>query len=191
MAEPCSVLAAIRYDKGFHIDALLAACCSEIRSTGLRVGGLVQSSEGGIGGDASSVHLFDLRKASAYDIWEQRGACASGCRLDEAGLDAAAAVLDRAIDDHVDLLIINRFGRAESLGRGFLPYFVRAFEGGIPVLTSVRPPYDEAWEGFHGGLGAQLPCDHNAARDWALSSVRNALPTESVSQFPPPDMATM
>jgi len=63
------------------------------------------------------------------------------------------------------------FGRAESLGRGLLDWFVRTLEAGIPVLTAVREPYDEAWAGFHGGLAADLEPDAVAVCDWVLTNI--------------------
>ncbi|GAB4228641.1 MAG: hypothetical protein Kow0032_09200 [Methyloligellaceae bacterium] len=159
--------AAICYRKGFHIDALLAQVCSNLVNSGLRLGGLLQVSRGGAGGCATSVHTHDLRTGEAFDIWEERGSCASACRLDERGLLAASVAIEHAIADKVDLIVINRFGRAESLGRGLLDWFVRALEAGIPVLTAVREPYDEAWAGFHGGLAADLAPDVAAVCDWA------------------------
>ena len=170
MPASSQCIAAIHYSKGFDIDAFLIEACRALAENGVRLGGLLQISEGGIGGCATSVHLYDLQTRSAFDIWDDRGTCARGCRLDEAGLDAAVAVLDRAIATGVDVLIVNRFGRAESLGRGLLPYFVRATETGIPVLTSVRAPYDEAWAKFHGGLGIDLRIDKCSVKDWAMSA---------------------
>ncbi|MEO1177298.1 MAG: DUF2478 domain-containing protein [Pseudomonadota bacterium] len=160
-------LAAVRYQKGFEIDALLVEVCRGMAESGVRLGGLLQISEGGVGGCATSVKLYDLQTKTVFDIWEVRGPCARGCRLDESGLNAAAAVLERAISDRVELLVINRFGRAESLGRGLLPYFVRAMEAGIPVLTGVRTPYDDAWVRFHDGLGRELACDTERVLGWA------------------------
>lgn len=164
-------LAAIRYDKGFDIDALLVDVCRELAERGVRLGGLLQISEGGVGGCATSVHLYDLQTRTAFDIWEDRGSCARGCRLDETGLHHASSVLDRAISDQVDLLIINRFGRAESLGRGLLGHFAKALETNVPILTSVREPYDQAWHNFHGGLGMELPCARHTISVWARNLV--------------------
>lgn len=158
---------AVRYAKGFDIDALLVDVCREMARRGLRLGGLLQISQGGVGGCATSVNLYDLQTNTVFDIWEDRGRGARACRLDEDGLDAAARVLERAIADRVEVLIINRFGRAESLGRGLRPYFVRAMEAGIPVLTSVRPPYDEAWARFHDGHGVELTCDRESVLSWS------------------------
>jgi hypothetical protein len=64
---------------------------------------------------------------------------------------------------------VNRFGRAESLGRGLIGSFTAAIEAGIPILTAVRPPYDEAWRTFHGGIGCELMAEPESAMTWALS----------------------
>lgn len=137
----------------------------------MRLGGLIQVSTGAKGGCASSVHLIDLTTNMAFDIWEQRGTGARGCRLDERGLVPAADVVEQAIADRVDLIVINRFGRAESLGRGLSTSFASALSANIPVLTAVRAPYDLAWATFHDGLGVQLPDDDAAIIAWAQAVV--------------------
>ena len=92
-------------------------------------------------------------------------------------LAAATPVIDRAIVDGVDLIVINRFGRAESLGSGLLACFSSALSAGVPVLTAVRAPYDVAWTTFHGGLGLELPDNDTAVVSWARSvSARLDLP---------------
>jgi nucleoside-triphosphatase THEP1 len=160
-------LAAITYARGFDIDRQLVDVCADLARDGLKLGGLLQVSTGERGGScATSVHVVDLRTGEPFDIWEDRGPCAKGCRLDEGGLALAEPVIARAISDRVDLLIINRFGRAESLGRGLRRCFESALEAGIPVLTSVREPYDTAWREFHGGLGVELGCEREAVRGW-------------------------
>jgi hypothetical protein len=160
-------LAAIAYARGFDIDRLLVDACKELSRDGVRLGGLLQISTGAKGGCASTVHVVDLRTNSAYDIWEDRGACARGCRLDERGLADASVVIDQAVADRVDLVVVNRFGRAESLGRGLLECFASALSADVPILTAVRAPYDGAWSTFHGGLGMELPAEQAAVVAWA------------------------
>jgi len=77
-----------------------------------------------------------------------------------------------AIADRVHLLVINRFGRAGSLGRGLLGCFAAALEVGVPVLTAVRGPYAEAWRAFRGELGQGLPADGSRVIAWAMRSIR-------------------
>jgi hypothetical protein len=138
-------LAAIAYHRGFDIDRLLVEACERLARRGVRLGGLLQISTGGKGGCAATVHVVDLRTNTAFDIWEKRGPCARGCRLDEGGLATASRVIDDAIDDRVDLVVMNRFGRAESLGGGLLSSLSSAATVGVPVLTAVLPPYNVAW----------------------------------------------
>ena len=173
------LLAAVSYERGFDIDRLLVTVCKRLSSDGVRLGGLLQISTGAKGGCASTVHVVDLRTNAAFDIWEERGACAKGCRLDERGLAAAAPVIDRAIVDEVDLIVINRFGRAESLGSGLLACFASALSAGVPVLTAVRAPYDVAWAKFHGGLGMELPDNSAAVVLWARGVFARSEPSRS------------
>ena len=131
--------------KGFEIDALLLGICDELRLRGLHIGGVLQSSHGARGQCAASVLVTDLRSGEVFDIWDRRGTGARGCRLDEGGLLDAEPAINDAIAANVDLLVVNRFGRAESLGRGLIGSFTAAIEAGIPILTAVRAPYDDAW----------------------------------------------
>jgi hypothetical protein len=80
-----------------------------------------------------------------------------------------------AIGDRVDLLVINRFGKAESLGRGLLAVFTAAIEAGVPVLTAARHPYEQGWERFHGGMGHILHASPDAIADFFMGPCRDRL----------------
>ena len=181
-------LAAIKYGRGFDVDAVLVQSSAELRLRGIRVGGLIQRSAGGRGECAASLHVVDLCLGRTFDIWEGRGACARGCRLDERGLLDAEPTIMAAIAGGLDLLVINRFGRAESLGRGLIGCFSAALEAGVPVLTAVRAPYEDAWCAFHGGLGRDLPPEESAVIRWATCAARRA-PDGPVSEPAPATVA--
>ena len=166
-------IAAIVFERGFDIDGLLGGICQTAVNAGINVGGLIQETRGGIGGCAQSVHVVDIQSGEKFDIWEDRGREARGCRLDEEGLIISARILDKAIKERVDLLIINRFGRAEGLGRGLVGSFAQALEAGIPLLTSVREPYTDAWRQFHGGLACELESNRKAVDRWLAGAVLN------------------
>jgi hypothetical protein len=177
--EACAILAAIHYPRGFDVDALLLEVCDALRAHGLRPGGVVQRSSADGGGQcATSLHAVDLRSGAAFDIWEDRGACAHDCRLDERGLVDVEATVMAALAGGLDLLVVNRFGRAESLGRGLVACIVAALDAGVPVLTAVRAPYEDAWRAFHGGLARDLPTDAGRATEWATrAALRSPAPS--------------
>ena len=161
-------LAAIHYTRGFDIDRLLIEVCAELSVRDVRLGGLLQISTGERGGNcAASVHVVDLRTRRSFDIWQDRGPCARGCRLDESGLAEAEVALREAIADHVDLLVVNRYGRAESLGRGLRSSFDEALCAGVPVLTAVRSPYDDGWSAFTCGTSISLDSNKQDIVAWA------------------------
>ncbi len=178
------LLAGLEAPKGCDIDALFLELIDAAQRGGARVGGLVQ-----VGQDDGATHagcdtglaLLDVRTGARFNIWENRGRAASGCRLDENGLVAAGTALDAAIADGVDLLVINRFGKAESLGRGFLSQFADAVDREIPTLTSVRAPYRDAWDTFHGGCAEALACDRDHVERWIRSAVRRTMADQSIA----------
>jgi hypothetical protein len=158
------LLAAIVYEAGFPVDAFMAAVAGTLRAEGMRVGGAVQRNTGSTA--CSVMSLEDLSTGERFGISQQLGAYARGCRLDPRGLASATARLEAAAMDSLDLLVLNKFGKAEADGGGLRGVLARALERGVPALTAVRPPYAEAWLAFHGGLAADLPPCRDAALDW-------------------------
>lgn len=182
-------LAAITYQRGFDVDDLLLRTCARLRTEGLQIGGVIQRTSGDRGQCASHIHVIDLRSGNEFNIWEDRGACSRGCRLDERGLFDAEPTIMAALADRVDLLVINRFGRAESLGRGLVGCFVAALEARVPVLTAVRKPYHEVWSEFHSGLARTLPDDLTAITAWCLATVGRSGATANSPGHPDAAMA--
>lgn len=68
-----------------------------------------------------------------------------------------------------DLVILYRFGRAESEGYGLRQVLEHAVSEDIPVLIGVREEFRDLWDQFHGGLGAALPPDLHSVLAWCKS----------------------
>jgi hypothetical protein len=162
-------LAAIVYERGFALDAFLADVCGRLTAKGLRLGGLIQVMSGIRGARAASITAVDLRSGARVDIWEGPGARASDCRLDERRLVDTVPMILAAVEERVDLVVVNRFGRAESQGGGLLSCVSAAVAAGIPVLTAVREPYLAPWRAYHGDLAASLDPDLDAVATWCES----------------------
>lgn len=165
-------LAAIQYDTGFRIDDFVAAIAAALRAEGYSVGGVIQQN----GSDAcAAMTLVDVVSDVRFGISQDLGALASSCRLDPRGLADAGVKLERATDETVDIMIVNKFGRAEAeaeTGGGLRSAFAHAIALGIPVLTAVRPPYDQAWTKFHGGLASELPTQSDDVLTWCRRAIR-------------------
>lgn len=173
-------LAAIGYQAGFFIDDFLARVAATLRVDGVCVGGAVQAVPAGFGEACGTMTLTDLASGAVADISQQLGTHSKGCRLDPGRLAEFGTRLER-IPQRTELLIFNKFGKAEADGHGLRRNLEQAIEANIPVLTAVRPPYDEAWRRFHGGLAADLAPDIDAVRKWCLIAVRERRMTTSRS----------
>ena len=165
-------LAAIGYEAGFLIDDLLRRVGERLRADRVVLAGALQENIGGIPGQCSAMTLVDLTSQRRVGISQDLGLQSDACRLDARGLSEIAALLDRPFDQHTELLMLNRFGKAEAEGHGLRSVFARAIDAGIPVLTAVRPPYGEAWAQFHGGLAIDLPTDFEHVLAWCDEAVR-------------------
>jgi hypothetical protein len=165
-------LAAVAYDAGFRIDDFLARVADRLRADRINLAGVLQENAGNAAGVCSAMTLVDLTALGRFRISQDLGSQAEGCRLDAQGLAEIGALLDQPLGRDIELLMLNRFGKAEAEGGGLRSAFVRAMEAGVPVLTAVRPPYIEAWSRFHGRLAVDLPTDLDAVIGWCRASVQ-------------------
>jgi hypothetical protein len=168
-------LAAVVYQTGFRIDDFLAAVARRLRAEGLRIGGVVQENAGAADACAAMT-LVDLTSSGRFSISQDLGPDARGCRLDPSGLAEAESPLAAMVDAGPDLILLNKFGKAEAEGGGLRSTLVRAIEKETPVLTAVRAPYLEAWERFHGGLAVALEPDAEAVLAWCRGAARRRGP---------------
>lgn len=160
------MLAAIRFETG-DIDNFLANIAATLLNNGHRVRGVLQS-RGETRGEChcADMDLHAIGEARTFRISQPLGNGSHGCRLHPGALAECAAYLETELDRGTDLLILNRFGRGESEGRGFRDLMGKAMVRGVPVLTSVRPTYENEWRAFGEGLSCDLPMDQNTVLNW-------------------------
>ncbi len=167
-------LAAIIYPAGCPVDLLLAGIAADLAACGLHVAGAVQEAHPAAAGHCDTLVLRDTRDGSTTGISEDRGAGATACRLDPGGLATVAVRLEAALDSHPDLIVLNRFGKAEAEGGGLRAVFAAAVLRGIPVLTAVRQANAAEWHSFHQGMATDLPPDRAALQAWVAQWRGNA-----------------
>lgn len=152
-------------------DACLAQTVAQLRAAGLRaLAGTVQTNPERPGRSHCDMDLQILPDGPALRITQDLGPHARGCRLDAGVLEQAAALTAARLDGAA-LLVVNKFGKQEAMGRGLVPVIAEACARGIPVLVGVNGANLQAFLDFVGDMATALPPGPAALADWALAQV--------------------
>jgi hypothetical protein len=156
-------LAALVYDKDQDPDPILRDFAAGLSGRGHRVVGLVQL---GRDRDAKQLSAMLVHSGEEVQLFQNLGPQAEGCRLDVGALLQAGSRIADALDQRADLVIINRFGKQESDGKGLLFVIERALGAGMPVVIAVPRSRLVDWIAFSGGMSGKLACDRAALETW-------------------------
>ena len=126
------------------------------RSRNLSLAGVLQRPILPNGDHRCDVVLEDLMSGHRTALFESRGIHALGCRLDESALAEVTARVERSFEKMPHLLVLNKFGKAESEGRGLRDLIARAVDLGIPTIIGVPRRNLEAWTGFAADFAVEL-----------------------------------
>lgn len=146
--------------------ALLETVARTLAGEGIVVGGVLQAPQIAIEGRAAPIVFVDVESGARTEVSQNLGPLSHACRLDLDAVARVTAALESRIEAGLDLMVINRFGKAEIEGRGLRAAFERAFLAGIPILTVVQPEQRAGWKDFHGGLADDLPADAGPVLAW-------------------------
>lgn len=152
-------------DAKAEMDDLLAGIAGQLAAEGVRLAGAVQENSGPEGDCRCDMDLRLLPGARVIRISQALGTGAGGCRLDAGALEEVAQAVTQALADGPDLLIVNKFGKQEGLGRGLRPVIASAIEAGVPVLLAVAEETMADFLAFAGDMARPLAPDE--AGDWA------------------------
>jgi Protein of unknown function (DUF2478) len=168
-------LAALVYERNQNPDEILRDFASDLKAGGYRAVGLVQTGHHCL--DAPKLSAMLVHTGEELQLFQELGACATGCRLDVGQLLDAGAQVAGAIEEGADLVIVNRFGRQEREGKGLSYLVERALSADIPVVIAVPSHRFADWIRFADGMSVKLRCDREALDAWWQAvSARNAGP---------------
>lgn len=165
-SQMISLLGAVRFTHDEPVDLILEAVVRQLKADGFRVTGYLQREAQDGDGCCSPVQLENIADGRMFHITQPLGSGSRGCRLDPQALANRCGPLSKDLDEGVDILVLNRFGRGESEGQGFRAVIEEAFQKGIPVLVAVRDPYVDAWHAFGGVFAEDLPANEQEIVDW-------------------------
>ena len=84
--------------------------------------------------------------------------------------------------DECDVLIVNKFGKFETEGRGFRNLIATAVERDIPVLVGINAYNQNAFLQFAAGMAVSLPPIEAALARWVKLSAHGS-PTDGLMPF--------
>ena len=155
-------------------NVLLADLATRLMDDGLRLCGTAQYDI-----ERPDTHRCDMDVQVLPDgpvirISQSLGPQARGCRLDPDALEQAVALTEERMLSGVDLLIINKFGKHESEGRGFRETIARAAALDIPILVGANKLNLEALQMFCDGAIDRIDPTPDALMAWVQATVTPA-----------------
>ena len=153
--------AAAVYSRSTEDRKALATFTATLRAKGVRVGGLLQEELVDGGGCRMGIDLVDVETGSRFPINRpsKENLESKTCSMNTNVLADSTEALRRAIEDKVDLIVLEKFGEQEQNGGGLNDEILNAIAENIPLLIAVPETALELWTERSGGLGAYL--DHN------------------------------
>lgn len=160
-------IAAILYegDQGATVDALLADIAYHLREAGWKLAGAVQS-PGAERNSRCEMTLEDLATGACIETADGLGPSVPGCRLDTKALEDSVGLAVSSLDPDTRLVVINRFAKRETEGRGFRSMIENAVAMEIPVLVGVKRMHLDAWTHFVGDEPLFLPHSRDEVLRW-------------------------
>ena len=165
-------LAAVVCDNGRERDALLSQVADALTAEGCSLGGAVQSNVDRPGRRKCDMYLRDLASGEKVLISLDRGNEAQGCRLDSDAFARVSLWVEQALAAGIDLLVINKFGKEETEGRGLRSLIADALIAGIPVILGVCSLNLPDLEAFAGETVQRLPPQSEAILAWCRTAIK-------------------
>lgn len=144
-----------------EIDSLLCSLARALGAKKARLAGTVQVNRENATGPCD-MDVVVLPDGPRICISQSLGTQARGCRLDPEGLETAVALVSETLKQRPDFLIVNKFGKHESEGRGFRTLIAEALAADIPVLVGVNKLNLAAFKAFASGMEEFIPATEAA-----------------------------
>lgn len=155
-----SDLAALVYRSGEDPDGVLRDFSRALIAQGRRVVGMVQARTDCL------ISATLLPTGETIELSQALGRYSQSCALDTNRLAQVAVHVQNGIIAGSDLVVINRFGKLEAQGKGFLDELAQAVAADTPVVIAVPQHRFEDWLRFSGGMSVKLACCLSSLHRW-------------------------
>jgi len=175
--------AAVVYGLRDNPDRLLLDFTEDLRRSGVRTAGLVQLNNWTDQSDDREVRTVVLSSGEVVPLAHDPTSGATGCGLDCGQLAGIAKLIETAIHEGADLVVINRFGKLEAKGKGLIELIQQAVEADLPMLIAVPEHRFEGWIKYSAGMSVRLPCRRAALDRWWQSVALKASCRSTATTF--------
>lgn len=151
-----------------RIDLLIADVVERLEAHRVVLAGTVQTNIERSDRPKCDMDLRLLPGGPVVRISVDRGAAAHGCRLDAGVLEQSVLWVSDALD-RAEMLVVNKFGKQESEGKGLAGTIADALERGLPVLVGVNGLNLPAFLEFADGMALELTPDAAHIADWCFA----------------------
>tara|TARA_R110002096_G_scaffold87751_14_gene201304 strand:+ start:170 stop:691 length:522 start_codon:yes stop_codon:yes gene_type:complete len=152
-------------------DLLLHRLAKDLKGRGIKTCGTVQINSARPDAGPCDMDVQVLPDGPVLRISQTLGKGSRGCRLDPAMLERAVGLCEAELACDPHILIVNKFGKHESDGRGFRTLIAEALLREIPVLVGLNALSREAFETFCQGTAIELPPEINGLLGWVEESL--------------------
>jgi nucleoside-triphosphatase THEP1 len=175
--------AAVVYGARDNPDRLLLDFTEDLRRSGVRTAGLIQLNSWMGQSDHHDVRTVVLSSGEIVPVTHDRDLGPTGCGLDCGQLASIAKIIETAIHEGADLVVINRFGKLEAKGKGLIELIQKAAEADIPMLIAVPEHRFAGWIKYSAGMSVRLPCRRAALDRWWRSVAMEASGRSTATTF--------
>ncbi len=161
-----NLLAAVVFESSETVGRVLCDFVASLTASKIRLAGFIQVSEETQTCGCPDTYVVDLETGTRTKILQDLGAESQGCRVNPAVIADVGQLVNAALSRAPQLLVINRFGKLESEGKGLRDEIASAALSNIPTLVAVSTRYLADWRLFVADLGSELPCEPEALNAW-------------------------
>jgi nucleoside-triphosphatase THEP1 len=161
-----SDIAALVFGRSENPDFVLSEFVSDLESSGKRVAGMLQLGRQADAHRDHAIHVTLLLHKRDMTLSHRVLPQPVCCGLETRSLHELSDAVTADIRSGADVVIINRFGRLEVEGGGFVQAIATAAALDIPVIVAVPEGNFRSWIAYSGGMSVRLSCNRSNIESW-------------------------
>ena len=135
------------------------------KSRNIRIGGILQQALFDSSGRVTGIDAIDI-STNRRTIISRPAAKEHLCGLDVSALVETSSILRTAINNRLDLVVVEKFGELEQSGKGLIDEILQTIAEDIPLLIAMPEAALPIWQELSGGLGSVVEFDEDSFEKW-------------------------